>query len=84
MSKDTFYRQCRLVKKLPNSTVQQTTWLPEQFSYVGGFVRVKQLGEWSDGWQVSWASATKIAERLLPDSHKEIKGHRKATGDIND
>ena len=38
-------------------------------------------GRWDDGWLVEQAGSHRLGEAQLPDWHKEIKRHRKATGD---
>jgi hypothetical protein len=73
MPNEIFYRQCQLTRR----NQRQTTWLPERFAIPGSVLKLKDNGEWSDGWEVTWASASKIAERLLPDTHKLLK-ERKA------
>ena len=30
----------------------QTSWLPRQFAKVGKTLRLKERGEWQDGWKV--------------------------------
>jgi hypothetical protein len=82
MAQTIFYRQCRLVKKLPVGTAHQTSWLPESFAIVGKVLKLRNGAEdWGDGWVVESVSEQKLAEDQLPDPHRQIKDHRKATGD---
>lgn len=73
----TKYKQCTL--KL--GTTQQVVWIPSKFAKVGHFLQIKKDEEWVDGWEVLQVSETEVEEKLLPDSHKAIKHHRKKTGD---
>lgn len=69
-------------KKTPLCESIKTSWIPERFAVVGKVLKLKNSdGEWDDGWVVTLASKTRIADESLPDYHDEIKGHRKATGD---
>jgi hypothetical protein len=81
MSKNTFYRQCRLVKKTTRGERQKTSWLPEKFAVLGKALRLRQGEEWEDGWVVTMVSESRLEDEELPGSHREIKNHRKATGD---
>jgi hypothetical protein len=81
MSKTIFYRQCRLSKKESDVTFHQTSWIPETFAVVGKTLRLRENGQWQDGWVVQAVGATSLSEDLLPDTHDDIKGHRRASGD---
>jgi hypothetical protein len=82
MSKATYFRQCRLVKKIQAGTRHQTSWLPEQFAQVGKVLKLRDDGGvWEDGWQVEAVSQTRLPEESLFDPHQGIKAHRKVTGD---
>jgi hypothetical protein len=76
-----YYRQCRLVRKVASGEVHQTSWIPEPFAVVGQVLKLRQDTEWVDGWTVTWVSDTRLAKEMLPDPHREIKAHRKTTGD---
>ncbi len=81
MSATLYFRQCHLVKKTASGTVEQTSWIPERFASLGAAVRLRNPdGEWEDGWVVQFVGARR-EQSALPDSHKEIKAHRRATGD---
>ncbi len=79
--KHRYYRQCRLEKGTSDGTLQQTSWLPEQFARAGQVVRLREDSIWVDGWLVTTVSNTRLAESMLPDVHEAIKTHRNATGD---
>jgi hypothetical protein len=81
MGKEVFYRQCRLKKDLKNgSTSHQVSYIPEPFCTVGRVLKLRnEDGVWDNGWVVTEASSNRISEP--PDIHKEIRGHRKTTGD---
>lgn len=76
MSKKTYYRQCRLKK----GNAEQVSYIPEPFCTEGRVLRLRDdNGVWTDGWLVTFAGKHRVED--LPDLHKEIRGHRKATGD---
>lgn len=81
MAKNTNYRQCRLSKKTQNGEMIQTSWIPDQFAKLGKVIKIRQSDVWSNGWIVKQVSETCLPESNLPNFHKEIKGHRKTTGD---
>lgn len=72
------YKQCRLKR----GTSETTSWIPEKYAVPGKTLKLKEGNVWVDGWTVEWASEESRPEELLPDYHAEIKGHRKATGDV--
>lgn len=77
MSKKVYYRQCYLCK---NDNMFQTSWIPEKFAVLNKVLKLRDPdGEWDNGWVVRRVSQNRIHD--TPDSHKEIKAHRKATGD---
>lgn len=81
MAKQTFYRQCRLERKVPNGTCHQVSFIPEPYCKVGKVLKLRNSdGEWENGWVVLGAGDKRDGS-LLPDPHQDIKGHRKATGD---
>jgi hypothetical protein len=77
MAKDVVYRQCRLRR----GNCHQTSWLPEKFAAVGKVLRLRNAAHWEEGWLVEEVGSHRLPESQLPDWHREIKGHRKATGD---
>jgi hypothetical protein len=93
MAKIVYYRQCHLIRQ--TTPVQQTSagiiagvreytirWIPEQFAVKGRVVRLRDpIGNWSDSWLVDVVWDTRLTDDELPDYHRAVKAHRKATGD---
>jgi hypothetical protein len=72
-----FFRQCKLTK----CDTIQIGWIPESFATKGRVVKLRDGdGTWDNGWLVAEVYARRD-EKYLPDLHKEIRGHRKNTGD---
>ena len=42
------YIQC----KMQRMHIVETAYIPSQFANVGGYVKLKQLGQWIDGWEI--------------------------------
>lgn len=81
-NKKVFYKQCHLVKTIPTGTKHQTSWIPEEFAKLNHIVKLRdEDGVWEDGWKVVTAGNHIVEESALPDWHKLIRGHHKATGD---
>jgi len=79
-----YYRQCLLEKSIDkNFDIYRTrTYLPEEFAVVGKSIKLRDDSKvLNSGWVVKEVSSTKVDELHLPDSHIEIKAHRKRTGD---
>jgi hypothetical protein len=77
MGKPVFYRQCLLTK----GTSTTTSWIPERFAVLGKVLKFKdEGGTWDNGWVVE-AVYGRLHRAQLPDSHREIKQHRRNTGD---
>ena len=77
MSKQVYYSQC----KLKRGNTETVCWIPEKYAIIGKVVKLKGLDEeWEEGWVVE-QSYSRVLEENLPDSHKEIKAHKKRTGD---
>lgn len=72
------YVQCVLSK---NISRKQVAFIPEKLARVGQKLKIKCDIGWDVGWIVDRASTILVDEENLPDSHKEIKSHRKSTGD---
>ena len=82
MGKPIFFKQCRLAKTIPEGTKHQISWIPEEYANINSVVKLRdEDGNWDDGWVVRQAGQKSVEERFLPDLHKEIRGHRKSTGD---
>lgn len=66
MSKQIYFKQCSLSRKLDDSRVQEmTTWIPEQFAKVGKYLEILQDGEWVNGWKVKWTSTVRLTEEYV-------------------
>ena len=70
------YCQCELMKE----NTRQVSWIPEKFAKLGKILKLKENGEWIDGWKVI-SVGTARDEDKLPDYRQLIKSHLKATGD---
>ncbi len=81
MSKTIHYRQCHLVRKTDAGEMHLTSWIDEVFAVVGKKVKVWQGEDWVEGWVVTRTGSARVAGDELPDPHRGIKAHRKATGD---
>lgn len=82
MARDVFYRQCRLVKRVPDGELAQVSWLPEPYASAGRVVKLRDDdGAWDDGWVVVSAGANRLRPDEVPDFHVLVKAHRRATGD---
>lgn len=83
MSKTIYYRQCRMYKKHSETCwSEQVSYIPEPYCVVGKVLKLRdEEGNWEDGWIVKTASSYRFPEQSVPDSHRDIKGHRKRTGD---
>ena len=82
----TFYRQCRLTRRLTSGVSSETvSFIPEKFAKVGTVVRLREDvgGErrWADGWEVASVGSDRVEESALPDPHSRASSHRRATGD---
>jgi len=69
-----FYVQCLLTK----GSTRQTAWIPEEFSTVGRVVKLKDQGEWGEGWQVLTAGI-RLPEAYLRERSRDYVQTRKAS-----
>jgi len=69
--KKIFYRQCEL-QKVNRKT---TSWIPEKFSTVGKYLRLKD----SDGWKVIKVSQQRFEENYVVERSQDFKNTRKAS-----
>ena len=82
MSKNVKYVQCELKRNVGDGSEQTVSYIPQKFAKVGHVLRLKDDNdEWVDGWVVESAGSEIVEGDQIPDSHKAIKSHRKATGD---
>jgi hypothetical protein len=66
MSKELFYRQCRLQKRVGDTTYEQVSFLPEPFGVVG---KVLKLPDGDRGWDGGWVVVS--AGERQPGTHVE-------------
>jgi hypothetical protein len=81
MSKTIYYRQCQLVRPQGRGEMRLMSWIPETFAVAGKRLRLREEGEWQDGWVVRYVGPYRVADENLPDPHDDVKGHRRRTGD---
>jgi hypothetical protein len=80
------YCQCTLEKPTETGFLRKVTYIPAKFAVLGKVIKLKQTinpdfdDDWEDGWVVKNFGEA-VDEKHLPDSHAEIKAHRRATGD---
>lgn len=79
--KDTPYKQCLLHKRDGDGVLVDHSWIPAKFAVVGKVLKLKLGGVWVDGWVVVEVWPLVRTEEYLPDPHREIKSHRRNTGD---
>lgn len=73
MSKNIYYKQCRLRKVEKDKITETVSWIPEQFAVVGKFLQLKDDDKWTNGWEVLSTSdrlIDSIVEKLSHNSHK--------------
>jgi hypothetical protein len=83
MGKQVYYRQCRMRKNYEAGNYsEQVSYIPESFCIKGKVLKLRGSdNKWDDGWVVVGVSSNKVLDESIPDVHKGIRGHRKATGD---
>lgn len=76
------YSQCVLEKSGPDGILKLVTYIPTKHAVLNNKVSLKnkETDEWQHGFVVTFVGGF-ITEEDLPDSHSQIKAHRKATGD---
>lgn len=60
----THYTQCKLKNSATN--VITVSWIPKKFAVKGRFLRLKDNGTWTDGWEVIEVWTTKPEDQVLP------------------
>lgn len=75
------YRQCLLRRSTPDGHVEQTAFIPECYAKEDEVLRIRDNGEWVDGWVVATVYAWGPVTNALPDVRAGIRQHRKRTGD---
>jgi hypothetical protein len=80
MSKGYKMRHCHLKRKTKDSTKLTASWLPDKFSKVGKYVKLKKEdGSWEDGWQVESASSFTKTSVEVSKRSQDYKNQRKAS-----
>lgn len=75
-----FYRQCKIEQQKGNITKTIVSYIPEKYAIVGKMIKLKNDNAWTNDWVVKTVG-DRVHEDYLPDSHTDIKAHRRATGD---
>ena len=58
----------------------QTSWIPSNFAEVGRYLKLKENGVWTDGWEViKTYPAVQLCSELVLERERDFKNHRKAT-----
>ena len=80
MTKKQSLTQCRLVKRLDETTtVEQTAYIPTKYAVTNSVIKIKKDdGTWDDGWNVLFVYGT-IDD--VVSARQSRKRHRKNTGD---
>jgi hypothetical protein len=81
MSKELFYRQCRLQKRVGDTTSEQVSFIPEPYGVVGKILKLRDGdGVWDDGWVVVAAGERQPAAHV--ESHARDYLKTRAASDI--
>ena len=70
-----YFRQCKLQK----GDTYQVSYIPDCYAEIGRLIKLKEGDIWESGWEVIEVSNNKTD--CPPDYRKDIRGHRKTTGD---
>lgn len=73
------YKQCYMEKKTPTGKICRTSWIPQQFAFVGSIVKLRDNNEWSDGWEVKSASTKAESEKVVSAYSRAHLKQRKAS-----
>lgn len=53
MSKEVYYRQCILIRKIDKGEVKTNSYIPEKYAKINWTLKLKNNdGTWTDGWLV--------------------------------
>lgn len=81
------YNQCSFIKRhyLTKDLRQYvdfyyTAYIPTKYAIEGKVLKIKIDDVWEDGWIVI-SVGPKVDKKALPNTHAEVKAHRKRTGD---
>lgn len=76
------YQQCTLRRITgPGKSEVMVIWIPAKYAVEGDTLRLKEHGEWVEGWKVESVGYIVRDASELPDGHAEPRQHRKNTGD---
>lgn len=49
-----YIRQCEMKRSVGfEAIVVKVAWIPEKFAKVGKYLKIRQKGEWVDGWLIT-------------------------------
>lgn len=68
-------KQCKLLK----GNIQTTAWIPEKFAVKGNYVKLKQDGEWVNGWLVKEVIIMAVPYKEVRKRSQDYKEQRKAS-----
>jgi hypothetical protein len=72
--KPAFYVQCRMRRETrPGIHQSLTSWIPEKFAEKGRILRLKNRGEWEDGWEVVETWTRREAEKVEAGERDHLK-----------
>lgn len=67
--------QCKLRRV---NGVQMTSWLPQKYAKVGKFLKLKNDGEWENGWEVLATFAVQPTAEVI-ERGQDYKHQREAS-----
>jgi hypothetical protein len=73
------YVQCVLARKSKaNETITLVSFIPENLAKLNEVLRLRKKNVWQEGWVVKFVGSKQYTQ---PYSRKQIKAHRRNTGD---
>ena len=51
-------------------------WIPSEFAIEGNILKIKENGEWEEGWNVTGVGFTKD-DTVLVEMHRVVRNHRR-------
>ena len=81
MKRNILYRQCRLVKKIRDGEMIQTSYIPEEFAKYARVVKLRdEDGAWDDGWVIRVVGNALSEEQLtrLDEAHHKFQRQTEA------
>lgn len=58
---------------------KQVSWIPTKFAVQGRYVKLKDDGEWTDGWRVARVFGGAVPSEVIAKNERNYTSHRKAT-----